>query len=368
MDWSIHYTVMVSALAAGGAVGFVAAKSHFCTMGAVSDWVNMGDLSRLRGWFLAIAVAILGTIAVEASQGVNLNEGTFPPYRSSQLVWLRHILGGFLFGIGMTLASGCGNKTVVRIGGGNLKSLVVLVVMGAVAYWLTWGGGYAFLFEPWLSRTAISLAGPQELARTLFGTTSPVAHYAVGAVVAAALLIFAFLSPDFRSNRDLVVASIVIGLAVAFVWWLTGSATTGTSWREYAEFADQPLSRVNTQSLTFVAPVADLLYYLQAPGEVNRLNIGIMTVIGVLVGSLLYALISSTFRLEWFANSSDLINHLIGAVLMGVGGILSMGCTFGQGITGMSTLAVGSFLSLISIIAGSAAMLKYLYWKMMNED
>lgn len=367
MEWSIHHTILAGTLAAGGVVGFFAAKSHFCTMGAVSDWINMGDLSRMRGWFLAIAVAILATLGVEAAQGVNLNEGTFPPYRSSQLVWLRHILGGFLFGIGMTLASGCGNKTVVRIGGGNLKSLVVLLVMGGVAYWLTWGGGYALLFEPWLSATAITLSSPQELARTLLGTSAPVAHYGVGLVVAAALLLFALGSADFRSNRDLVIASVVIGLAVGFVWWLTGSTTTGSAWREYAEFADQPLSRVNTQSLTFVAPAADLLYYLQAPGEWNRLNVGLMVIVGVLLGSFLYAVGSGTFRWEWFANRSDFINHLIGAVLMGVGGILSMGCTFGQGITGVSTLAIGSFLSLISIIAGSAAMLKYLYWKMMQE-
>ncbi|MCX7945415.1 MAG: YeeE/YedE family protein [Hydrogenophilus sp.] len=366
MEWSIHHTILSAALASGVVVGYVAARSHFCTMGAVSDWINMGDLGRLRAWFLAIGVAILGVLILELTQGLNLDQGVSPPYRTSDFNPFRHLLGGLLFGVGMTIAGGCGNKTAVRIGGGNLKSVVVLVTIAIVAYGLIWLGGYTLLFEPWLSAATIKLSGTQELSRLLFGD-SMAAHLVLGLLIAALILYVVLKDSEFRANRELLTAGIVIGLVVAFVWWLTGSSTTGPQWREYAEFSDTPPSRVATQSLTFIAPMADLLHYLLAPTEFHRLNVGIMVLIGVILGSLAYALLSRSFRIEWFADRNDFINHLVGAVLMAVGGVLGMGCTFGQGITGVSTLAVGSFLTLIGIIAGSAAMMKYLYWKMMQE-
>lgn len=366
MEWTIHHTVLASALGTGIIVGALANRTHFCTMGAVSDWVFMGDLSRMRSWFLAIAVALLLTIGLEGAGAVDLDSGLFPPYRNGNLQWVRHLLGGFLFGIGMTLASGCGNKTAVRIGGGNLKSLVVLAVIGLIAYWLVWRNGYALL-EPIASFAAITLP-TQELSHLLFGSKATLLlHLALGVAVAAALLIFALRDAEFRRNRELIAAGLVIGAAVAFLWWLTGG-TPGTAWREYAEFADVTPSRVNTQSLTFIAPMGDLLHYLTAPNETQRLNVGVMVLMGVILGSFLYALLSRSFRIEWFADWKDFRNHLVGAVLMGFGGILGMGCTFGQGITGLSTLAFGSMLTLVAIIAGSYATLKFLYWKMMHEE
>ena len=116
-------------------MGAVANKTNFCTMGAVSDMVNMGDYSRFRAWLLAIAVAIFGVTMLEFA-GLMSVDSSFPPYRDSQLIWLENILGGLLFGIGMTLASGCGNKTLIRIGGGNLKSVEVFIVIGVIAFYM----------------------------------------------------------------------------------------------------------------------------------------------------------------------------------------------------------------------------------------
>ncbi|WP_438438721.1 YeeE/YedE family protein [Hydrogenophilus thermoluteolus] len=280
---------------------------------------------------------------------------------------MRHVLGGLLFGVGMTLAGGCANKNVIRLGGGNLKSLLVLAIIAVTAYYLNWLGGYDTLFYPWLAATAISLDGPQELARVVTGSDSPLAHYVIGLLVAVAQLLFAFRDAAFRASRQHVFTGIVIGVVVTFLWWLTGSETTGSAWRDFADFADEQLSRVNTQSMTFIAPLGDLAYYLQAPSAWNRLNVGILVLVGVTLGSFLHALVTRSFRIEWFADRSDLLNHLVGAFLMGVGGILAMGCTFGQGITGISTLAVGSFLSLVSIVAGSALTMKWLYWRMMRD-
>jgi hypothetical protein len=113
--------------------------------------------------------------------------------------------------------------------------------------------------------------------------------------------------------------------------------------------------------------MGDLARYVMNPADTSLINFGIMALVGVIVGSFLYAVITHNFRVEWFVNRGDFLNHAVGAVLMGIGGVLSMGCTVGQAITGVSTLALGSVLTLVSIVAGAAGMMKYQYWRMMQE-
>src|SRR5688572_13130804 len=123
--------VLWASFALAVAFGAIAQRTHFCTMGAVSDIVNMGDWSRMRMWVLAIGIAMIGT-AVLAWAGWIDPARTI--YTASRLNWLSALVGGALFGFGMVLASGCGSKTLVRIGAGNLKSLVVFVFLGLSAY------------------------------------------------------------------------------------------------------------------------------------------------------------------------------------------------------------------------------------------
>ena len=141
----------------------------------------------------------------------------------------------------------------------------------------------------------------------------------------------------------------------------------GAHQQEFAEFADVRPLRVETQSFTFMSPMGDLARYVMNPADTSLINFGIVALAGVILGSLIYALISRSFRIEWFVNAGDFLNHAVGAVLMGIGGVLSMGCTIGQGITGVSTLALGSVLTLVAIVAGAAGMMKYQYWRMMQE-
>src|SRR3990172_1774333 len=156
MEFNIHVQVLLGVFLIAMVMGAVANKTSFGTMGAVSDWVNMEDKGRLRAWMLAITVAMVGVLALEAMGTVKLPGGTFPPYRTENFAWLRYLLGGAMFGIGMTLGSGCGNKTFVRIGGGNLKSLVLLVFFAApAAYLMLWGsigeqGFFTLFFDSWL--------------------------------------------------------------------------------------------------------------------------------------------------------------------------------------------------------------------------
>jgi uncharacterized membrane protein YedE/YeeE len=374
MEFTIHQEILAAVFGIAAVMGAVANKTNFCTMGAVSDWVNMDDKGRLRAWLLAIAVAMTGVLLLEGLGKINLAGATFPPYRTASFAWLRYLLGGLMFGVGMTLASGCGNKTLIRIGGGNLKSLVVLAIASTMAYLMLWSNFYGAVFDSWMAPLTVNLGSVGIKAQTLDGILGGIMgmentaslHLMIGGMVVAALLAFAFASADFRSNSDNVLAGIVIGVAVTAGWYLTGSAL-GAEWKEWAAMADTPPSRVEVQSFTFISPMGDTVRYLMNPGNFSLINFGIAALTGVIVGSLLYSLITRKFRVEWFSSGGDFANHAVGAVLMGVGGVLSMGCTVGQGITGVSTLAVGSMLTLAAIIAGAAGTMKYQYWRMMQE-
>jgi hypothetical protein len=379
MEFTIHLQILAIVLVTGMVMGAVANKTNFCTMGAVSDWVNMGDTGRLRAWLLAMAVAILGVLLLEGSGKAVLPSDTFPPYRTAGFAWLRYVLGGVLFGIGMTLGSGCGNKTCVRLGGGNLKSLLVLAVASTAAYWMLWGdiGGEGFfevVFNRWLSPTSIDLAGrgiaSQELGAMLAaasGADAGTLHYVVGGVLVAGLLAFIFRSADFRGSFDNILGGLVIGLAVVAGWYISGGSM-GAAWMEYAEMASDIPSRVNVQSYTFISPMGDSVRYLLSPGNFTLINFGVMALSGVIAGSFLYAVITRRFRFEWFASGKDFAGHAVGGLLMGVGGVLSMGCTIGQAVTGVSTLALGSFLTFFAIVFGSALTMKVQYYLMDEQS
>jgi len=371
MEITIHQQVLLAVFAIGAIIGAVANKTNFCTMGAVSDWVNMGDLGRLRAWLLAIAVAMGGVLLLEALGKINLAGTTFPPYRTTNFAWLRYILGGLMFGIGMTFASGCGNKTLVRIGGGNIKSLVVLIIASTMAYLMLWSDFYGIVFDGWMAPLSVNLGASGMKSQTLdsiFGglmgmtDTGPL-HLMIGGAIVAGLLLFVFAATDFRANFDNVLGGTVIGLAVVAGWYLTGG-TIGTEWKEWAEMADTPPSRVEVQSFTFISPMGDSVHYLLNPTDFSLINFGIAALTGVIVGSLLYSLACRKFRIEWFASGSDFVNHALGGVLMGVGGVLAMGCTIGQAITGVSTLALGSILTFVAIVTGASAAMKFQYWRM----
>lgn len=374
MEFTIHHQVLLSVLMVALVMGAVANKTNFCTMGAVSDWVNIGDTGRMRAWVFAMAVALAGVLALEAGGVVNLSSETFPPYRTANFAWLRYVLGGFLFGVGMTLGSGCGNRTLVRVGSGNLKSLVVLAVGSIAAYFMLWSALFEKAFMPWIAATTVNLAHygvpSQELVAVLAGMFgmqgSPGVHLVLGFGMAAGMLAFVFASRDFRGSFDNILAGAVVGLAIVAGWWITGGSW-GQAWKEYADMATEIPSRAQVQSYTFVSPMGDTARYLLDPARLTLVNFGVMALAGVIAGSFVYAAATGTFRIEWFASFKDFANHALGGLLMGVGGVLSMGCTIGQAITGVSTLAIGSIITFFSIVIGAAATMKYQYWKMMRE-
>ena len=369
-------------------LGAVVNKTNFCTMGAVSDWVNIGDTGRMRAWLLAIAVAMLGVVMLEYFGKVSL-DGAYPPYRGAQFIWAENLLGGLLFGIGMTFASGCGNKSLIRIGGGNIKSIFVVLIIGVIAYFMTnpFPGSdktlFTVLFFDWLRPLAVNLSGHQDLGTLIAGADQAVkARLIIGGALGLAILAWVFKSADFRSSRDNILGGLVVGLAVLAAWYVTshvmvkvdGDTHTLVEYVQQWDFlassdAGKPADSrpLSAQSFTFINPMGQTLGYAASGFKHDLLTFGVMALLGVIAGSLVWSLLSRSFRIEWFASGKDFVNHVFGAVLMGFGGVLALGCTIGQGITGVSTLALGSFITLFAIIAGSALTMKIQYMLMMRE-
>jgi len=369
-------------------MGAVVNKTNFCTMGAVSDWVNMGDTGRFRAWLLAIAVAMLGVVGLEYFGFVDAGSA-FPPYRAGQLIWAENLLGGLLFGIGMTLASGCGNKTLVRLGGGNIKSLMVFAVIAVIAYFMVnpFPGSdqtlFTVLFYDWIRPLAVDLGASQDLGSVLVRENPLTGRLVIGLILGVVLLVIIFKSADFRRSFDNILGGLVVGLAVLGAWYVTSNVSIDLDGEQYSlqSYAQQwdfladsgegkpadtrPLA---PQSFTFINPMGQTLGYASAGFRETYLTFGVMALLGVIAGSFLWALLSRSFRFEWFASLRDFVNHLVGAVLMGFGGVLALGCTIGQGITGISTLAIGSFLAFGGIVLGSALTMKVQYYKLVYEQ
>jgi len=346
--------------------GAVGNKTHFCTMGAVSDVVNMGDWNRMRMWLLAIAVATVGASALQLSGLVDLSKTI---YTVPRFTWLSYILGGLLFGIGMTLGSGCGSRTLIRIGTGNLKSLVVAIVLAITAY-MTLKGILGVFRVAALDSVGATLAGEQDLASILarsFGFDKRAVLAALGLAISLGLLAFVFKAREFRTF-DNVLGGVVVGLVVVGGWYLSGHI--GHLAEDPATLEEKFLATNSgrMESLSFVAPQAYSLELLLLWSDKSRvLTFGIATVLGMFAGSLAWSLATRSFRLESFRDAEDLINHLVGGALMGFGGVLALGCTIGQGVSGLSTLALGSFLAFFAIIAGAALTMKIQYWRLMRQ-
>ncbi|MEK7246127.1 MAG: YeeE/YedE family protein [Pseudomonadota bacterium] len=346
----VKYVVATLGLALGVVFGATAQKTNFCTMGAISDIVFIGSWNRMRAWLLAIAVAIIGSQALHLAGLIDLNKSV---YLTPSFGWLGAIVGGALFGFGMTLGSGCGSKTLVRIGGGNLKSVVVALFIAFFGY-MTMRVLIATARIPLevavnvnLAKATIPAQGIPDFLTVLTGLALPSARIAVAAVAAAGLLWFCFRSAEFRASKLDVAAGLILGATVPAAWAVTGIVGNDP-------FAPTPLA-----GLTFVAPVAEsVLYLMTFTGA--AINFGIATVGGVILGAFLAARAERSFRIEAFADASDMGRHMSGGALMGIGGVMAMGCTIGQGITGVSTLALASALALGSIWAGGFFGMKYL--------
>jgi hypothetical protein len=355
--------VLWAAFIASVFFGAIAQRTHFCTMGAISDIFNMGDWTRMRMWGLAVGVAMIGFYLL-ATMGLIDPAKTL--YVSNRFIWLSALVGGLLFGFGMVLASGCGSKTLVRIGGGSLKSVVVFIVMGVAAF-ATLKGITAVLRVATVDRVSIDFASNAALPNWLgnaLGTSSVSTGLVLALVLGLGLIIWALLGRDFV-RFDNLLAGFGLGAAIAAMWWISGHLGYVAEHPETLQEAFLATNSGRAEALSFVSPVAftiDWLMFFSDKAKV--LTIGIVAVFGVVAGSAAYALASHNFRWEGFRDAEDTANHLGGAVLMGVGGVTAMGCTVGQGLSGLSTLSATSFVAVAAIMAGAVLALKYQVWRL----
>lgn len=343
--------------------GAITQRTHFCTMGAISDVVNMGDWTRMRQWGLAVGVGMVG-FALLAYGGLIDPSKTL--HAINRWLWLSAAVGGALFGFGMVLASGCGSKTLVRIGGGNLKSLVVMLVMG-VAGFATMKGMTAVLRVATVDQVTVefsTIANLPHLVASVLGVMPALMTLILGLLIGGALIVWALIGREFL-RFDNLLAGIGVGGVIVAMWWVSGHLGFVA---EHPETLDEVFLATNSgrsEALSFVAPISYTLDWVMFFSDKTKvLTIGIISVLGVIAGSALMALLTRSFRWEGFGSTEDLANHLVGGALMGVGGVTAMGCTIGQGLTGVSTLGATSFVAVGAIVAGALAGFKYQMWRL----
>jgi uncharacterized membrane protein YedE/YeeE len=334
--------VVVGGFVIGLAYGAIALLSGFCLLSGLRGWWAEGDTRLIRTFALALGVAIAATQLLAAGNVVDLGKSIYlQPSFSAPLMFF----GGLLFGYGMVLSNGCGSRALVLLGRGNLRSFVVVIVLGIAAQMTLKGliapGRIAVLQATQAAPKSVSLPA---LLSTL-GLSETFARMAAASVIAGALIIFAFAHAPFKRAWRQIAAGIAVGLLVTAGWFATGFLGAD-------DFNPAPVT-----SLTFIAPIADTVQYAMLSTGLS-LNFGITMVAGVFAGSLVTALVTRRFRWEGFTSPRHMLRSIGGAALMGAGGAMAYGCSIGQGLTGLSTLALASFVAAGGILLGTAAGLR----------
>lgn len=346
--------------------GFVAQRSRFCTMGAIADLVITGDRARMRMWLAAAGTAVIGFNLMVWLGWLKAGDSI---YAGPRIIWLSAIAGGLMFGAGMVLASGCTSKNLLRAGTGNLKALVVLMVV-ALAGFATLKGITGVVRASVLDPVAVNVATQQDLptlASQAFGLSTRTAAALLGAAIGLSFL-GAALRPGAGRSGDHVFSGVAIGALIVAAWWNSGVLGFVAESPETLEPVFVATSTHRMEALSFVSAVSYAADYLLFFSDVSKaLTVGIVSAVGLAIGAWLHAMTSRTFRWEGFQTVSDLRNHLVGGTLMGIGGVTALGCTIGQGLSGISTLSVTSFIAVASIVAGAAATVKLQMRAMLQE-
>lgn len=332
--------VLFCAFAIGLVFGAVGLLSGFCLTSGLRNWVLKRDDVLFRSFALAAGVAVMGTQGLAASGLVDLGQSIYlQPSFSPPVV----LFGSLLFGYGMVLANACASRALVLLGRGNLRSLVVVVTIAIVAE-TTLRGLIAPARLAFLKWTAIT-PPVNSLPSLLGGLGDGTSHFAAGLLFGGTLVLAALRHRPVRQAYGQMAAGLVIGLLIPALWFVTGV------------LGHDDFNPVQVSSLTFINPIADGVQYVMLSTG-STLNFGIALVAGVLLGSLTTALATRRFELEGYKSPHHMLRSLAGAALMGAGGAMAYGCSIGQGLTGVTTLALPSLISAGGILLGAAAALR----------
>ena len=330
-------------LLGGVVLGMAARLGRFCTLGAIEDALYANDFRRARMWGVALFVGILGVYALTASGQFDTAETVY-----ARTAWnpLASVFGGAVFGYGMALSGHCGYGALARMAGGDLRSFVIIVVMGVSAY-MTLTGPLASMR---LAIFPIEVSSDPQQLESIAVTAASATDLPSGLIaiaIASGFLAWALWSKEFRSAPRQVYWGAMVGLAIVSGWWGT------------AHIAETGFDAIAVESHTFTAPLGEtILYAMTSAGGGVGFSIG--SVAGVVIGAFLGSLWLGHFRWEACDDPRELRRQIFGAALMGIGGVVAMGCSIGQGLTAFSTLAWSAPVVGLSIVGGAALGLRHL--------
>ncbi len=335
--------VALFGLIGGVFLGLAARIGRFCTLGAIEDLYYGENSLRLAMWGIAIGVAVLSTYGLAATGLLDLDQTL---YLSRAWNPLSSIIGGLMFGYGMALAGNCGYGALARLGGGDLRSFLIVLVMGISAY-VTLNGPLSGL-RIW------AFGSPQPVSQTpsyaqAFASMSGLPAATIGIAIGALVLAGTLLRRDLRTNLSYVLWGGIVGFCITAGW-------AGTSW-----VAANGFDATAVVSHTFSAPLGETLIYTMTSSG-NYVTFGTGSVFGVVLGAVLGSVLKGHFRWEACDDPRELRRQILGAAIMGAGSVIAVGCSVGQGLSAMSVLSYGAPVTLACIMLGAAIGLRQLIW------
>ena len=324
-ELEVFETVNILALILGTVFGMVAQKQQFCFSGSIKDYILTKSTKRASSVVMAMIVAIISTAIMSSIFDIDLSQSN---YYKEDINYFVIIIGAALFGIGMMLADGCGNRQLIKFAQGDSNSLITIIFIGIFAYATTKGILYGLL-EPIINNEFLI-----NLSSFIPNITMNI--YVVLAILAALLFYLIKKIKRLPTLWD----GVVIGILVSIAWYISGV------------MGEQSMERViPLAGITFVYPTAKSLELFMFY-QVNELSFAISLVFGVLFGTFIMSFINKKYSFGCTAaqNINRTKYNMIGGALMGTGGVLSIGCTVGQGLTGLSTLAFASALAIVTIM------------------
>lgn len=334
-------TVALIGLIGGVLLGLAARVGRFCTLGAIEDVLYSSDDRRMRMWGVAIGVAIIGTQLAIANGGMDGGEAAY-----LTRVWnpLATIIGGLMFGYGMALSGNCGYGALARLGGGDFRAFVIVIVLGLSAY-LVMSGPLAHA-RVWLFPVQEGATNPQGFT-DFFESSLGLSPLVTGLSMGVAILVFALASKRMLTSPMMILWGVVVGGVIISGW-------VGTYWVAQVGFGNEPV-----ESHSFAAPIGDTIYYAMTASG-NELSFSVGSVVGVVLGAFIGSIRKGHFRWEACDDPRELKRQMLGAALMGPGAILAVGCSVGQGLSAFSVLSFSAPVAFISVMLGASLGLRHL--------
>lgn len=337
-ELKVFEIVNILAVVIGVIFGFVSQQKQFCFSGSIKDYIHTKSTKRAASVVMAMIVAIISTTIIANYFDLDLSQSN---YYKSNINYFAIIAGGVMFGVGMMIADGCSSRSLVKFAQGDSNALITLVFMAIFAFAATRGILYG-VFDPFINN------------ETLINISSYIDNFKVNIYLALTIL-FIFLAILTKKIKRVfsLIDGFIIGLLISFAWFVTGYIGAESFERS-----------IELSSISFVYPSAKSLEFVTFY-NLTELSFGVCLIFGVLIGTYISTVFNKKYSFGCTVNKSikKVKNNIIGGALMGIGGVMAIGCTVGQGLSGLSTLAFSSFLAIASIFISGFITGKILHKK-----